>query len=151
MPATPWSGCGTAKPWKRTGSPRSTCGRLARDTFELLRSWLGARSRMGHRANGARAPWSLCPRSSGSVKCEERQRSSAGVPLGQDQLEKSGPTAVRRSQERLHGARRCARSRSVLQLSSQTLRRPSTVFLRKSLWAACYPLERGSSFSTKRA
>ena len=51
------------------------------DTFKLSRGWLGARSRMEHRADGARAPWSQCPRS------EKRQRRSVGVPLRQDLLD----------------------------------------------------------------
>ena len=65
-PATPGHDAERQQPWVRTASLRSTCGRLARGTFELSRGWLGARSRMGHRADGARAPWSQCPRSSGS-------------------------------------------------------------------------------------
>ena len=64
--ATPWAGCGTAWPWWRTASQRSTCGRLAQDTFEHLQGWLDVRCRMVFRAGGARAAWFQCLRNSGS-------------------------------------------------------------------------------------
>ena len=47
-------------------------------------------------------------------------------------------------------SRRCARNRSALQPSSQTLRRPSAAFSRESRWAACYQCNEGVSERVRR-